>query len=548
MKNKKLLALLLTTTVAAGTLAGCGQKEAAVQEQTKAEESEASVQTQEGESEEVQEESEKPAQKYTFKFATQAIAPVDEDSAVELYWEERLGHEIEYTYYEIEQYSELLRLDLASGEIPDVFFAGDRQNMQELIDNGFAGGFTKEFLKDASPRIYEEMEKYNLFEIATFDDGLMYTLPLLSPQYLYASPVIWNTGWLEAVGFEGIPQSLEEFEEVLLKFVTEDPDGNGKNDTYAFSNTSFNMFYGAFGVAPEMWKEQSDGTIAYDIMQEGARDALEWLAKMYQAGAIDPEFITGENTGGYWAISHAFAEERIGLSGMGSFYHWFTPEAVEDYGQALMATPSILPEVNPDLTFDFGHQPVGPNGDYGTPNKNAVGQCRDGFSVELVEDEDRFREFLRITEIMGGYDDPMDYYVSLMGVEGDRWWYDDDGNIVMTDDETKLSNEYLMASGGNGIFAVNAPVEVQKIAMEQRYEWADKVYSGIQTKNYVNAIQDILPSESEYMEELNTLFDEAKVAIISGEKPIEYYDEVVEKAKELGYDVLFAEANEIYKK
>lgn len=543
MKNKKLLALLLTMTMAVSPMTGCGKKEPAVQEQTPGTESAAA-----SESEKQTEEKEEEPQKYTYEIATYSIHPVDEPSAVELYWEERLGHEFEYTYYEAGQYSELLRLDLAAGEIPDVFTVNNRAEMQDMIDNGFAGGFSKELLKEAAPRIYAEFEANNLFDMATFDDGLMYTLTVQSPQNMYVSPTIWNTGWLEAVGFEGMPTTLEEFEEVLLKFVTEDPDGDGVADTYAFSNTSFDMFYGAFGVAQKLWLEQSDGTVAYDIMQEGAKDALAWFAKMYEAGAIDPEFITGENKGGYWAISHAFAEERIGLSGMGQFYHWFTPEAIEEYNQTIMATPSVLPEINPDLTFDFGNQPVGPDGDYGRPNNNAVGECKIVFSKEFVEDEARFKEFLRIVEIMGGYDDPKDYMISLEGLEGDRWSYDENGKVVKTDDEAKLAPEYLVASGGNGLFAFNAPLDVQKTALEERYEWADKVYAGIRVNSYVSAIQDVLPSQGEYLEELNTLFDEAKIDIITGKKPIEYYDEVVAKAYEMGYDVLEKEANEIYGK
>ena len=38
---------------------------------------------------------------------------------------------------------------------------------------------------------------------------------------------------MEAVGATEAPNTLEEMEELLIKFRNEDPDGNGEKDTYA---------------------------------------------------------------------------------------------------------------------------------------------------------------------------------------------------------------------------------------------------------------------------------------------------------------------------
>jgi len=40
--------------------------------------------------------------------------------------------------------------------------------------------------------------------------------------------------WLEAVGME-MPATIEELHDVLYAFTYNDPDQNGKNDTYGFS-------------------------------------------------------------------------------------------------------------------------------------------------------------------------------------------------------------------------------------------------------------------------------------------------------------------------
>lgn len=513
MKLRKTLALLLVFAMTAALFAGCAYAE------------------------------ETPH--YTFNLGRRLNGPMNEDANEKLYWEDRLGCTFNVQYFEYANYNEIRNLELASGNIPDVFSVFDRADMMELYDNGFLGGFTEEFLAENAPLLYEHMKANDLLPMASID-GKIYSLAWVHPHYVYPSPVIWNMDWLKAIGFEGLPTTLDEFDEVLHKFATEDPDGNGENDTYGFSNSIMDTFFGSFDVARGLWKVQKDGSLAYDILQEGSKDALTWLAKMYADGVIDPEFITGENHGGYWPLSHAFAEERIGLTGLGYFYHWTTPEAVEVYHQTHVGTPTILPDVNPDLHYDFGNQPVGPNGSFGNPNPEGNG-CDDiVFSKEFVEDEERFKAFLDICQITAGLYDIEDYVIAYKGLKGDTWDYDENGNAMPVDDPEKTSLDYMIAQGANGAFRFTCTTEGEEACTPGKYEWINSVYENLNGNYYTNAIFDVLPSQSEYLSEIQTLLDEARVAIITGEKPIDYYDEVVEQAYSMGYDILQAEATEIY--
>lgn len=485
-----------------------------------------------------------PEEHYTFKIAKSLSGVPDENSAVETYWEEKLNCDFDIIYFETANYSELLNLELSGGDVPDVFSTtGNRTTMVNYYNQGYLGGFTKDFLKENAPLIYQEIEKNAGdmgFKVAMIDD-MMYTLPQVNVNAMYPAPTIWNLDWLKAIGYDGIPRTLDDFTDVLHKFVNNDPDGNNKKDTYGFSQSSLDMFYGAFGVSQANWLEQSDGTIAYDICQEGAKDALEYLAQMYKDGVLDPEFITGENNGGYWAISHSFANGRIGLTGLGQFYHWCTPEAVE-MGCNAIATPTILPETNADLKFGFGDAPVGPDGKYGTPaGASATPDCV--FSKALVADEARFKKLLSITESTGGYKDAKDYFVSYLGIEGTHWDYVDE--IPMVKEEFSAVDSYC-ARGANGMLAFSYAADAYKKANGARYIWADKQYDEIQTHGYQSALIDVLPSQSEYLDEVTTLLNEAKIAIITGEKPISYYDEVMEQFNKIGGDVLTKEANELY--
>ena len=58
--------------------------------------------------------------------------------------------------------------------------------------------------------------------------------------------LVWRKDWLEKVGIEKIPSTIEEFETAIRAFKEQDPDGNGKNDTFGFSNTC--LLYTSMGL------------------------------------------------------------------------------------------------------------------------------------------------------------------------------------------------------------------------------------------------------------------------------------------------------------
>lgn len=536
MKNKKFVALLLGVSMLVSGLTGCGSKES---QSTGGSESSSSGW------EEIQSQSSSEEEKvsYSYTFGSVLNGPPEEDSEMERYWEERVGHDLDIIYFEKTQYYELLNMEISGGVIPDVI-STNFEHLVSYIDQEVIGGFTREFLKEHAPLLYEKIES-ELGEVG-FDcvtvDGLMYGLPAFNPEMAMENPVIWNFDWLEAVGYEGIPKTLEEFEEVLRKFVTEDPDGNGVDDTYGFSSTAFNMFYGAFGCSPDVWIEQKDGTLAYGFMQEGYKDALAWLAEMYADGVIDPEYITGENTGGYWAISHKFAEERIGLSGLGSFYHWPTRDVIESgLLPAGSGTPKLIEEMGTGINYGFGNHPVGPNGDYGIYNASAKPSPSISFSAELVADEERFIALLEAAEIIAGLYDIDDGISRVLGIKGEHWDYNEDGV------PESFEGVDVISIGGHNAFTTYVPAEQTRLRSKYRFDFIDPVYSALQLKNteYITFF-NALPSEQKYLAELKGLFSEAITEIITGVKPIEYYDEVVVKAKKMGYDTLVKEATEVY--
>lgn len=66
-------------------------------------------------------------------------------------------------------------------------------------------------------------------------DGKNYGIPRIYGEG--GSPFLpaYNNEWLKNIGYDAPPTTLEELEDVLTKFRNDDPDQNGKKDTYGMS-------------------------------------------------------------------------------------------------------------------------------------------------------------------------------------------------------------------------------------------------------------------------------------------------------------------------
>lgn len=103
--------------------------------------------------------------------------------------------------------------------------------------------------------------------------------------------ISYRKDWLDNLGLEK-PQTIEDFYEMLHAFTYNDPDGNGKDDTYGmvvskFPGT-FDVIQTWFGV-PNQWDEQ-DGKLIPAHETPEYKESLDFLRKLYEEGLINPDF------------------------------------------------------------------------------------------------------------------------------------------------------------------------------------------------------------------------------------------------------------------
>ena len=380
---KKTVALILASSLAVSMLAGCNGKK----EQSGSED-----------------------EKYTYTMTMYQTGTSNPDAVMKKSFEERFNVNIDVWDVEWQQYDEVLNLKIAGGEIPDIIYVKTADAAQKYADQDVAGVIDEELLAKKAPnllkRIKEDSEE--LLKYYYIDDEL-YSLPSYSSGTNSTGiPMVWRGDWLKKVGIDKIPQTMDEYEDAFYKFALNDPDGDGKKNTYGLSRSGLVGIFAAYGYIPSLgqsgstggyWQER-DGKLVYASIQPEMKEALARIAKWYADGVLDTEFITGENKGGYWAISHQFINGIIGYTSHGMSYHWepqfYTDADPSTSGQDRYELEKLNAEAAKALEVT-AIPPVLGTGDAPVYEKPApVKGERWMFSKELIADEKKFSRLLEI--------------------------------------------------------------------------------------------------------------------------------------------------------
>ena len=480
---------------------------------------------------------------YTYTMAQYNAGPIDDDPIVVKMVNEKYGVNFEMVYIEESSRTEKLNLLATDDDLPDVIYGG---NTQLLYEQGMIGTWTEEFFREHCPNIAAMIDQYapDCWNVVKYD-GEMYAIP--GVRYVNTIPdvVAWNGEWLEKLGVTEIPDTLEGVEELFYRIAKEDPDGNGQDDTYALSQSGMRTIFGAFGFEREMWMDDGEGGVIYGDVMPQAKECLELLAKWYKDGVLDPEFITGENQGGSWSLTHAFINQRIGMSSHGNFYHWTdtTPLGIEYRGTIAAA----IAQTEHPFQVVFSAPPIGPHGDRGTRGYSPL-VTRNTFNTKLVENEARFARLLEIIDdIMMNVENCK---LISCGVEGLSYNMVDLGNGVEAIQYTPEfpNNASRGAIGADGWFNFNNfCMEFQKLTNAQNTLFAETYLKDYKDMVYVPKTLGTLPSNSLYATECDKILNEGYIAIITGEKPVDYFEEMVAAWNAAGGKVLTEEANAIFK-
>ncbi|MFR6331699.1 MAG: extracellular solute-binding protein [Eisenbergiella sp.] len=110
-------------------------------------------------------------------------------------------------------------------------FSGIRTQMiADMIESGKVKAIDEDIEKYMPDRLKEIYDKYPQTFYPVIKDGKTYGIAC-TPFLTEGQVMIIRQDWLDKLGLKA-PTTLDEFEEVIRAFTEQDPDGNGKKDTY----------------------------------------------------------------------------------------------------------------------------------------------------------------------------------------------------------------------------------------------------------------------------------------------------------------------------
>lgn len=207
-------------------------------------------------------------------------------------------------------FEEKLPVMIASNEMPDAFPIPRRHQKLPYIINAIQsdlfweiGPYLDQFpnLSKINPVIYDNI-KY---------DGKIYGLP--RERALARRALQYRSDWLANVNMEE-PKTIDDFYNMLVAFTKNDPDGNGKDDTYGLSAKEVGIWFAPYFGAPNQWKVEN-GKFIRDVQTEEFLNALKFEKKLYDEGLMNKDFAVVDRAQWTGAVENGQAGVRIDVTG-----------------------------------------------------------------------------------------------------------------------------------------------------------------------------------------------------------------------------------------
>ncbi|TCL82677.1 putative aldouronate transport system substrate-binding protein [Rathayibacter sp. PhB179] len=338
--------------------------------------------------------------------------------------------QFETTSYGASEAAEARQISLAGGDLPEAYMLVpwasqfSRAELQRYGDQGLLVQLN-DLIDENGPNIKAALDAEPGFkELTETPDGKIWGLPQWNDCYHCSYPYkFWiNTDWLDTLGLAA-PTTPDEFFAVMQAFKTQDPNGNGQADEIpltgstqqslvpyimnAFIYNAFNTGSGANGQPVSLGLDGD--TVQLQTMQNGWRDGLKFLRKLWDAGLIDPATFS---QGGDQMTATGNAAQGVLIGGFTAIHPGFAVTIGQEDGR--------------DTQYDLLPPLTGPGGQNATFLLPSVPGAT--FVVTKAADE---VEQKVIVEMMDYLFSPEGHVRGEFGEEGIGWRAPEEGEIAL---------------------------------------------------------------------------------------------------------------------
>ncbi len=212
--------------------------------------------------------------------------------------EEEYNVEFDYEAPPGSNYMDRVNVIMASGDLPDLINLNTN-------DPGYPK-FARDGLIIPLDEYVEGKENlHRMLNEAQWRQGMLfgkvYSIP--RPQRRQARGGVIRTDWLENVGMD-IPETKQEFLEVLRAFTHDDPDGNGEDDTYGVTltggyqdmTTLFPVVIASgFNINGWNMHPTTGGKVTLMPGQDGFFEMVDFVKQIHDEKLVNPEWFMHKN-------------------------------------------------------------------------------------------------------------------------------------------------------------------------------------------------------------------------------------------------------------
>lgn len=413
-------------------------------------------------------------------------------------------------------------------QFKDLLDADMLEDMTDYIDE-YASDAIKDFLGQVDENQWKNVQKdgrtYGILSPVEYDD--------------YVGVIAIRRDWMEQLGLEE-PENLEDVWAIANTFQEHKMDGTcdigiGLTKNVVDFRTPALFLLNAYHAYSNIWIEQ-DGQLVNSSIQPSMKEALAKLHEKYEEGLIDPEFGSKDQTkqmedavaGRTGVVVTKHTGPFSLLNGVKLGQDWAYYRMFSDDGEVVRAQQSV----------GFSEALVAIKG---TEHPEAMLKLMNIFMKYMTEDPATYSD-----DAMNNFAYPFkSFYPNVNNkihqeyleyLESGEW----PDSIYSGFDSTAEAAELWRNSqdpDGYTMWAVFGP-EGTENAVDYALE-----NGGYLVDMYTGPVTDNM---SKYSANLKTMEEQMITYIITGQKPIDYFDEFVEDWKANGGDIITQEVNEWY--
>lgn len=444
--------------------------------------------------------------------------PDDMEHEVYKYIGEQTNTKLDIEFFPHSKYIDQLNMRFSSGDIPDAFQDWQLPEPQ-ILQSGMILPLN-DLIEKYGPNLKKQISQ-TAWQSVTVNREIMGVPQVLDGGGNVSAVMYVRKDWMDKLNID-VPETTDEFLDMLRAFRDQDPNGNGKKDEIPYtSRENFTWawtIFGQYGVESNTqlsWR-LLDGKPVPSVIHPDMKKALSLFKTMYEEKLIDPEFFT--NSRSVW-------EQKIRSNQVGAWTHVtdLSPSWKKDL-------ETSIPEGNPEIIAIPTPRPVDHSGPVGSPYQ---GGKKTWF---VLKDSKNPEEVIRIIDWLVS---PEGRAFTQMGILGETYTKENGQlNYAAKEDEDQKWRELLFR------FHKFDKEISRSLLDEETYQMNMQFNEVSQNEGVPNPVMSLtLPTDNA---SLSTLFMEAAAKIILGEEPLDYFDEYVVTWKKNDGQEYLDQVNELY--